>query len=146
MPTKNRVKKRNDVFPMGCRFKGTAKINNSNYFSKKILNDSFYHLQPMRMLVPFLVENAGLVEVVDADLARGVKDALVVEHHAHMDDLAILVAEESQVARLDLGQEIYQLANFDLIGGIAWKELACRTSAKLHEAAAVDAKDAASTP
>jgi len=100
----------------------------------------------MRMLVPFLVEDAGLVEVVDADLARGMEDALAVEHHAHMDDLAFLVAEESQVAGLYLGKEIHQLAFFDLVGGVAGQQLACRTGAELHEAAAVDAEDAAATP
>lgn len=48
----------------------------------------------MGMLIPFFIENAGLVEVVDADLARRMDDALVVEHHAHMDNLAVFVAEE----------------------------------------------------
>ena len=67
------------------------------------------------MLVPLLIENAALVEVVDADLARGMDDAFRVEHHAHMDDMAILVAEKGQVARLDLGQEIDQLAFLDLL-------------------------------
>ena len=68
----------------------------------------------MRMLVPFLVEDAGLVKVVDADLSRTVDDTFVVEHHAHMDDLAVLVAEESEITRLDFGEEIHQFAFLDL--------------------------------
>ena len=67
------------------------------------------------MLVPLLIKYASLVEVVDADFAGGVNDALGVEHHAHVDDSAVLIAKESQVARLDLGQEIHQLALLDLL-------------------------------
>lgn len=73
----------------------------------------------MRMFVPFLVEDARLVEVVDAHLTRGMDDALVVKHHAHVYDLTVLVAEEGQVARLDFWQEIHQFAFFDLLGGVA---------------------------
>ena len=83
----------------------------------------------MRVLVPLLIKYAGLVEVVDADLARGVEDALRVEHHAYVDDLAVLVAEEGQVTGKDLRQEIHQLALFHLLRGVAWKLLACRTGA-----------------
>ena len=61
----------------------------------------------MRVLVLLLVKNSRLVEVVDAHLAGGVDDALSVEHHAHMDDFAFLVAEKGEVAGLDLGQEVH---------------------------------------
>ena len=61
----------------------------------------------MRVLVLFLVKDAGLVEVVDANLAGGVDDAFRVEHDAYVDDVAVLVAEESEVTRLDLGQEVH---------------------------------------
>ena len=103
-------------------------------------------LQSVRVLVLLLVEDAGLVEVVDADLSRGMEDAFAVDHHAHVDDLPILVAEEGQVARLDLGKEIHQVALFDLLGGVAGEELACCTGTELHETTAVDAKDAATAP
>ena len=63
-----------------------------------------------------------------------------------MDNLAVLVAEKCQVARLDLREKIHQFAFLDLLGGVAWKELARRTGTELHEAAAVDAEDAAATP
>ena len=72
-------------------------------------------LQSVRVLVLLLVEDARLVEIVDAHLAGGVKDALIVEHHAYMDDFAVFVAEESQVAGLDFGEEIHQLAFLDLL-------------------------------
>ena len=72
-------------------------------------------LQSVRVLVLLLVEDARLVEVVDADLPRGVDNTFIVEHHAHMDNLAFFVAEESQVARLDFRQEVHQLALLDLL-------------------------------
>ncbi len=100
----------------------------------------------MGMLVAFLVEDARLVEVVDADLPRGVEDAFGVEHHAHVDDVPFLVAEERQVAGLDLGKEIHQFALFDLLGGVTGKELASRPSAELHKSAAVDAEEGAAAP
>ena len=50
----------------------------------------------MGMLVSFLIKNSSLVEVVDANLTWGVEDAFCVEHHAHMDDVAFLVAENSR--------------------------------------------------
>ncbi len=103
-------------------------------------------LQPMRVLVTFLIEYASLVEVIDANLARGVNDAFCVEHHAYMNDAAFLVAEKCQVTGLDFRQEIHQLAFVDLLGCVAGKEFACRTGTELYEAAAVDAEDAAAAP
>ena len=108
--------------------------------------DSLNHLQVMCMFIPFLVEDACLVKIVDADLAGGVDDMLCVEHHAHVCDVAFFVAEKGQVAWLDFRQEIHQLPFGDLLGGIPREELACRTGAELHKAAAVNAEDAATTP
>ena len=98
------------------------------------------------MFVPLFIKDARLVEVVDANLSGSVDDALVVEHHAHMDNLSVFVAEKGQVSRLDLWQEINQLAFFDLFGGITGKELAGSAGAKLDKPAAVDAENTPSTP
>lgn len=67
------------------------------------------------MFVPLLIKYAGLVEVIDAYFAGGVENALIVEHHAHVDNMAFLVTEESQVAWLDFGKEIHQLALLNLL-------------------------------
>ena len=100
----------------------------------------------MRVLIPFLVEDAGLVEVVDADLTRGVDDALAIKHDTHVNDFAFLIAEKGQVAGLDLGQEIHQLTLMDLLRSIAGKHFACCSGAELDETTAIDAENRPTTP
>ena len=73
----------------------------------------------MRVLVALLVEDACLVEKVDADFAGGVDDLLVAHNDAHMGDVAVFVAEKSQVARACFLQKIDQLATFHLLRGVA---------------------------
>ena len=52
-------------------------------------------LQPMCMLVALFIKYTRLVEVVDADLAGGMDDALVAHDDAHMSNVSFLVAKES---------------------------------------------------
>ena len=100
----------------------------------------------MGMLIAGFIEYARLIEKIDAYLAGGMDNTFGVEHHAHMDNMSVLVAEEGQVAGLNLREEIHQFAFLNLLRRVAWKELACGTGAKLHKTAAVDAKNASATP
>ena len=69
----------------------------------------------MRVLVALLVEDACLVEKVDADFAGGVDDLLVAHEDAYMGDSSILVAEKGQVAGAGFLQEIHQIATSHLL-------------------------------
>ena len=69
----------------------------------------------MRMLIPLLIKYPRLIQIIDADLARAVDDLLVAHNDAYMGDDTVLIAEEGQVARLRLLQEIHQLAFFHLL-------------------------------
>ena len=69
----------------------------------------------MRVFVPLLIENARLVEEIDADLSRSVDDSVVSHDDAHMADGAAVFAEKGQVARLCFLKEIHQLAAFHLL-------------------------------
>ena len=69
----------------------------------------------MRMLIPLLIKYPRLVQEVDADLSRTMDDLLVAHDDAYVGDVAVLVAEESQVAGLGLLQEIHQLAFLHLL-------------------------------
>ncbi len=102
--------------------------------------------QLMGVLVQLLVENAGLVEVVDADLSGAMKNLLVANEDADMGDRAVFGAEESQVTWQRLLQEINELATSDLLGGIARKVEARHSGANLYKAGTVDAKSRAATP
>lgn len=88
----------------------------------------------MCMLVPLLIKYSRLVEVVDAHLPRGVNDALIAYDNAHMRDGAAVFTEEGEVAGLRLGQEIHQLAAFNLLGGIAGEKQSRKAGAHLHQA------------
>ena len=61
------------------------------------------------MLISLLIKYPRLVEVVDANLPRRMDDLLVAHNDAHMGDDTVLIAEEGQVTRLRLLQEIHQL-------------------------------------
>ena len=61
----------------------------------------------MCVLILFFVEDACLVEVVDAHLPRAVDDLFVAHDDAHMGDVAVFLAEESKVAGTRILQKIH---------------------------------------
>ena len=71
------------------------------------------------MLPQHLIKYPRLVQKVNADLPRAMDDLFIAHHDAHVGNVAVLVAEESQVAGLGLLQEVHQFAFFDLLRGIA---------------------------
>ena len=86
------------------------------------------------MLVRLLVEDARLVQKVDADLPRAVDDLFATHDDAHVGDDAVLIAEEGQVARQGFLQEIHQLAFLHLLRGIAGEEESAQAGADLGQA------------
>ena len=100
----------------------------------------------MRMLIPLLIKYPRLVQEVDADLSRTMDDLLVAQDDAYMGDVSVLIAEEGQVARLGLLQEIHQLAFLHLLRGIAGEKESAQTGADLHQSRTIDAKCRAATP
>ena len=54
----------------------------------------------MSVLIAFLIKYARLVQVVDAYLPRTMDDLFVAHDNAHMSDVAVFFAKESQVAGL----------------------------------------------
>ena len=72
-------------------------------------------LQMVRVRIQLLIKYTRLVEVIDADFARGMDDLLVADDDAYMGDVVVFVAKESKVARLGFLQEIDQLAAADLL-------------------------------
>ena len=97
------------------------------------LYDSFDCLQPMRMLIPLLIKYTRLVQVVNAHLPRAVDDLLVAHDDAHMGDVSVLLAEESEVTGLGLLQEIHQFTFLNLLRCIAWQSQSCKLGAHLHQ-------------
>ena len=100
----------------------------------------------MRMLIPLLIKYPRLVQIVDADLPRTVDDLLVAHDDAHMGDMAVFLAEESQIARLSFLQEIHQLAFLDLLRGVTWQHHSREAGTRLCQARTVDAHHGAATP
>ena len=100
----------------------------------------------MRVLVPLLIKYTCLVKVVDANLPRAMDDLLVAHDDAHMGDVAVLLAEESQVAGQRFLQEIHQITFFDLLRGVAGEEKPTQAGTHLHHARAVDAHRGATAP
>ena len=100
----------------------------------------------MRMLVFLLIKYSCLIQEIDADLSGTVDDLFVAHDDAHMGDDAVLITEESQVARLRLLQEIHQLALPYLLRGIARQKESRHAGADLYQARAVDAHGSTASP
>ena len=83
--------------------------------SSQNLHYSLDSHQLMRVHIALLIKYARLVQIIDADFARGVNDLLVANDDAHVGDGAVFVAEKSQVARLRFLKEINQFAAIDLL-------------------------------
>ena len=100
----------------------------------------------MRVLVFLLIKYTCLVKVVDANLPGAMDDLLVAHDDAHMGDMTILLAEESQITGQRFLQEIHQITFFDLLRGVAGKEKPTQAGTDLHHARTVDAHRGATAP
>lgn len=87
--------------------------------SSQNLQHSLDSYQLMRVHIALLIKYARLIQIIDADFARGMNDLLIANDDADMGDGAVFVAEESQVAGLRFLKEINQFAAINLLGGIA---------------------------
>ena len=83
--------------------------------SSQNLHYSLDSYQLMRVHIALLIKYTGLVQIIDADFARGMNDLLIANDDADMGDDAVFVAEESQVAGLRFLKEINQFAAIDLL-------------------------------
>ena len=100
----------------------------------------------MRISSHFLIEDAGLVDPVNADATAGVDKGTVAEHHAHMHYSALLVLEEGQVTDTSLVDEVERLTTKHLLGGIAVQLHPDKRVKKLHKTGTIDTQRGSTTP
>lgn len=91
-------------------------------------------------------ENAVGVQSVDLHVAGGVQNLVVAANNAHVDDVALLVLEESEVSNTGFVHKINGIAVFHLIGCIAGQAYADAVVHILHKSGAVDSRRSASAP
>ena len=102
--------------------------------SSQNLHYSLDSHQLVRVQIALLIKYARLIQIIDADFARGMNDLLIANDDADMGDDAVFVAEEGEVAGLCFLKEINQFAAIDLLRGVAGQEQTRTAGAKLHEA------------
>lgn len=83
--------------------------------SSQNLHYSLDSHQLMRVHIALLIKYTGLVQIIDADFARGMNDLLIANDDADMGDDAVFVAEEGEVAGLCFLKKINQFAAIDLL-------------------------------
>jgi hypothetical protein len=75
--------------------------------------------QLVRVTLLVAVENAVVVEWVDAHLTVSMQNLAFFQHQPNVNDTAFSVLKECQIAQFSLRNEVYRLATVNLLAGIA---------------------------
>ena len=92
------------------------------------------------------VEDAGIVEVVDAHLTRGVDDAAAAQIDAHMHNASFGIVEKAEVVAPRVGNGGYWLTLRDLLRRVAQQSYTTGLEADLSQSRAVDTHSSTATP
>ena len=92
------------------------------------------------------IEDAGLVQTIDTDLAMSVDDIVVFHNNAYVDNESFCVIEKCQITWSTFFDKAQDFAKLGLILGITWQNQMIKPVDQLGKSATVNTKWRSATP